>query len=92
MLISTPEARQPTYTVISVEKDRLTMTVKQLNGLVMDEFTILANPVSGRSRIVAAPEETGCGSTLTASAVVSSTILATAVIVIARSKDDDSEA
>ena len=42
LLIATPESRQATYTVVSVEDDRLVMTVKQLNGLVVDEFTILA--------------------------------------------------
>lgn len=36
----TPDNHQAAYTVVSVEKDRLVMTVKQLNGLVLDEFTI----------------------------------------------------
>ena len=36
----TPDNHQAAYTVVSVEKDRLVMTIKQLNGLVLDEFTI----------------------------------------------------
>ena len=40
MLIATPEPEQATYTVVSVEADRLVMTVKQLDGLVVDSFVI----------------------------------------------------
>ena len=40
MLIATPEERQATYTVVSVGANRLVMTVKQLDGLIVDRFTI----------------------------------------------------
>jgi hypothetical protein len=41
LLMATPDNHQAAYTVVSVEKDRLVMTVKQLDGLVLDQFTIL---------------------------------------------------
>jgi len=42
MTVISPDSDQAAYTVVSVEGDRLVMTVKQLNGYVLDEFTILA--------------------------------------------------
>lgn len=42
-VIKTPESEQPTYTVVNVKDDKLVMTVKQVNGLVVDSFEILAN-------------------------------------------------
>ncbi len=44
MTVYTPESLQPTYTVVSVKEDKLVMTVKQINGYVVDEFTIAADP------------------------------------------------
>ena len=39
--ITTPQLTQPTYTAVSVENDQLVVTVKQANGLVVDQFTIV---------------------------------------------------
>jgi len=44
MVIATPEAEQPTYTAVTVDGDKLVMTVKQINGLVVDRFEITADP------------------------------------------------
>jgi predicted MPP superfamily phosphohydrolase len=44
MTILTPHNLQPSYTVVSVKEDKLVMTVKQVNGYVLDEFTITADP------------------------------------------------
>lgn len=44
MTVISPDDQQAAYTVVSVEDDKLVMTVKQLNGYVLDEFTILAEP------------------------------------------------
>lgn len=43
LTVITPDNEQAAYTVVSVEDDKLVMTVKQLNGYVLDEFTILAD-------------------------------------------------
>ena len=43
MTILTPDNNQPAYTVVSVKDDRIVMTVKQINGYVLDEFTIAAD-------------------------------------------------
>ncbi len=43
MFIATPDAEQPTYTSVSVKGDKLVMTVKQINGLIVDQFEITAD-------------------------------------------------
>ena len=40
MLIATPEKSQAAYTSVTVSENSLTMTIKQLDGLVLDSFTI----------------------------------------------------
>ena len=42
LTIITPDIQQPAYTVVSVEGNKLTMTVKQANGLVLDTFMIVS--------------------------------------------------
>jgi hypothetical protein len=41
MLIHTPPNEQAAYTVVSVEKERLIVTIKQLDGYVVDQFEIV---------------------------------------------------
>lgn len=43
MLIKTPEMEQATYTTVEVTKKSIIMTIKQLNGLVVDKFEIYNN-------------------------------------------------
>ncbi len=38
----TPTATQPAYTFVTVENDRLTVTTKQVNGLVLDQYSIVS--------------------------------------------------
>ena len=38
--VVTPDNTQPTYTTVSIENGSLTLTTRQLNGLVIDTFTI----------------------------------------------------
>lgn len=57
LLIATPESRQATYTVVSVEEDSLTVTVKQLNGLVVDTFTIQGESTPDEPDSESLPEE-----------------------------------
>lgn len=40
LTIITPDNYQPSYTVVDVTENNLVMTVKQLNGYVLDSFTI----------------------------------------------------
>jgi hypothetical protein len=40
-VVATPTPTQPSYTTVSVKDDRITVTVKQVNGFVLDSFTIL---------------------------------------------------
>ena len=40
MLIHTPPNEQAAYTVVSVEQERIEVTIKQLNGYVVDHFVI----------------------------------------------------
>ncbi len=40
MVAITPDNNQPAYTVVKVTDNNLTMTIKQLNGAVLDEFVI----------------------------------------------------
>lgn len=42
MLVLSPENHQASYTVVSVNGDKLTMTVKQLDGYELDRFTIVS--------------------------------------------------
>ena len=42
-LVVTPVKEQPTYTTVSVSGDKLTVTIKQVNGFVVDTFTIDEN-------------------------------------------------
>ena len=41
--IISPDNAQAAYTTVSVKGNELTLTTKQLNGLVLDSFTIVAN-------------------------------------------------
>ena len=43
MLIAIPAAEQATYTIVNVTDDKLSVVTKQLNGLVLDSFSILAD-------------------------------------------------
>ena len=40
MLIHTPPNEQAAYTVVSVAQERIEVTIKQLNGYVLDHFVI----------------------------------------------------
>ena len=40
MLIHTPPNEQAAYTIVSVKKERIEVTIKQLNGYVVDHFVI----------------------------------------------------
>jgi hypothetical protein len=42
MLAITTNQEQPAYTIVKVEGDKLTMTIKQLDGCVLDQFSIVA--------------------------------------------------
>jgi hypothetical protein len=39
-LVAISEAQQAAYTVIDVKDGNLTLTTRQLNGLILDQFTI----------------------------------------------------
>jgi len=43
MTIITPHSEQPTYTAVSVESGKLVMTVRQINGYVVDRFVITSD-------------------------------------------------
>jgi len=43
MLIATPNQTQSAYTTITISDDKIVMTVKQINGLILDRFEIVAN-------------------------------------------------
>lgn len=47
LLITTPVAQQSAYTTVKVNGDKLVMTVKQIDGLILDSFTILASGEKG---------------------------------------------
>ena len=49
MLIATPDNQQPTYTTVEVKSGELIYTVKQLDGLVVDLFSIKAQTGSHRT-------------------------------------------
>ncbi len=42
-ILATPTPTQPSYTTVSVKDDRIIVTVKQVNGFVLDSFTIKDN-------------------------------------------------
>jgi hypothetical protein len=44
MTIVSPHDSIPSYTEVKVDGDRIVMTVRQLDGMVLDEFTILNQP------------------------------------------------
>ena len=41
--VFTPADEQPTYTAVKVDNNALKVTIKQVNGLVVDEFTIVSS-------------------------------------------------
>ncbi len=41
MLVISPESDQPAYTVVSLQGNELKVTIKQLNGYVLDSFSII---------------------------------------------------
>lgn len=43
--VYTPDSLQPTYTTVTVNDDELKFTIKQINGFVVDQFTITSNDV-----------------------------------------------
>ena len=49
MLINTPIMQQSAYTTVTIKNDKLIMTVKQTDGLVLDSFTILASGEKGHT-------------------------------------------
>lgn len=49
--VFTPDSAQPTYTVATVNDEELKVTIKQINGLVVDEFTITSNAVPTETEI-----------------------------------------
>jgi len=59
MLIKTPASEQAAYTCVTVTDTQLTMTVRQLDGLVLDQFTITGpSPDTGHSYTAAVTEPT----------------------------------
>ena len=57
-ILMTPSATQPVYTTVNVTPDQMTVTTKQVNGLVLDKFVISENPDSvNKDSLIAEPEQ-----------------------------------
>lgn len=48
-ILATPTPTQPAYTTITVKDDRIVVTTKQVNGYVLDSFTIVDKGNSGNT-------------------------------------------
>jgi hypothetical protein len=48
-ILATPTPTQPAYTTITVKDDRIVVTTKQVNGYVLDSFTIVDKDNSGNT-------------------------------------------
>jgi hypothetical protein len=44
MVIAIPDPEQATFTTVEVSDEKLSVVTKQLNGLVLDSFSIIADP------------------------------------------------
>ncbi len=96
VLMVTPDNHQAAYTVVSVENDRLVMTIKQLNGLVVDEFTILAAEEPATQDTTAGDttadeKRGGCSSSITAGVATTGLLVTIAAGVLLKKKDEDEQ-
>ncbi len=84
MVAITPDNNQPAYTVVKVTDNNLTMTIKQLDGAVLDEFVITTGTADAPEQQLPAepeptpkpPEQTTGATTTTSATVTTSTTVA----------------
>ena len=101
--IVTPANDQPTYSLVSIKGTDLTFTIKQINGLVVDSFTLRSTedfgagledevpetePVTEAPTTEAPAEKKGCKGSVSLAGVALVATLGTCTVFVAKKKED----